>query len=167
LAGINLRPTFTCTEDRFWSKVDKSGGPDACWPWIAGKQQQGYGVFSRDGKSANAHRVAFDLANGPIPAGLFVCHTCDNPPCCNPAHLFSGTHSDNMRDKVAKGRNNSRPPLLVGAQIWTARLTEADVREIRRLRQAGWQFNDLAEEYAVSLNTVRRVVYRESWAHVV
>jgi hypothetical protein len=72
-----------------------------------------------------------------------------------------------MRDKVAKGRNNSRPPLLVGAQIWTARLTEADVREIRRLRQAGWQFNDLAEEYAVSLNTVRRVVYRESWAHVV
>jgi hypothetical protein len=101
-------------EVRFWSKVDRSGGPDACWNWqactVAGNPDRGikgYGVFHVRGTTrthAYAHRTAWELANGPIPAGLFICHHCDNPLCCNPAHLFAGTALDNVRDMIKKGR---------------------------------------------------------------
>src|SRR5262245_2521405 len=91
------------TEDiaRFWPKVDVRG-PDECWPWIAGKGA-GYGSFWLDGRNVTAHRVAFFLANGKWP-DPFGCHSCDNHPCCNPAHIFEGTQWDNDMDRVAKGR---------------------------------------------------------------
>jgi hypothetical protein len=96
-------------ECRFWSKVDSSAGPDACWPWLAKARAQsgeGYGNFAiRNGKYVHAHRFAWQLTNGPIPSGLQGCHKCDNPLCCNPRHLFLGTHQDNMDDMHAKGRN--------------------------------------------------------------
>ena len=92
--------------ERFWNKIDRRE-PNECWPWIGGISR-GYGHWSfwESGKcrSTTSHRKAWELANGPIPAGLFVLHRCDNPPCCNPAHLWLGTHADNMADKVAKGR---------------------------------------------------------------
>lgn len=96
-------------EERFWSKVDKSGGPAACWPWTASVDPKGYGQFAyADGtrRSGRAHRVAWILANGPISAGMSVCHSCDNPPCCNPAHLWLGTNADNVADRVRKGRSS-------------------------------------------------------------
>lgn len=83
--------------ETFWSKVDKTG---ECWVWVAGRFVTGYGAYRNQG----AHRVSWGLMNGPIPAGLFVLHRCDNPPCVRPDHLFLGTHTDNMHDKVAKGR---------------------------------------------------------------
>lgn len=93
---------------RFWERVDTSAGPEGCWPWTGSTQGKGHGQVYRGPcrKSAphKAHRVAWELTHGPIPAGLFVCHHCDNPPCCNPAHLYVGTAADNARDMFARGR---------------------------------------------------------------
>lgn len=89
--------------DIFWSKVDRSGGPDACWQWLGFRDRIGYGHFSHK----LAHRIAWIARFGGIPEGQQVLHHCDNPPCCNSRHLFLGTQADNMRDCVAKGRLHS------------------------------------------------------------
>lgn len=95
---------FTAAE-WFWMHVDQSGGMFACWPWTGYTMASGYGR-NRHGYT---HRYALELALGrPLADGMESCHTCDNPPCCNPAHLFEGTRLDNERDKTAKGRRNTR-----------------------------------------------------------
>jgi len=98
---------------RFWGKIDRSGGPDVCWNWVAksrSKSGRGYGVFrNSDGRNEQAHRVAWKLTNGPIPDGLLGCHKCDNVLCCNPAHLFLGTPKQNTDDMLAKGRHCVSP----------------------------------------------------------
>lgn len=98
-------------KDRFWDKVEKLG-PDECWPWKAAKDPRGYGRIGGDRRRSSgkravelAHRIAYQLEIGDVPLGLFVCHRCDNPTCCNPAHLFLGTCKDNNQDMYAKGRD--------------------------------------------------------------
>ena len=93
-------------EERFWEKVDRSGGPDACWPWTASTCGGGYGQFRLAGRPQLAHRVAYEQLVGPIPNGRHVLHRCDTPLCVNPAHLFLGTHTDNMADMTIKGRQS-------------------------------------------------------------
>lgn len=92
---------------RFWAKVERAGVDD-CWPWKAAAGDNGYGEFYFEGRLDRSHRVAWKLANGPIPAGLCVLHRCDNPPCCNSKHLFLGTIADNNADKVQKFRHGRK-----------------------------------------------------------
>ena len=91
--------------ERFWSRVDKSAGPDACWLWTGPRNHSGYGLTQWEGRTSTAHRVAKRLSRvRRIPERKFVCHKCDNPPCCNPAHLYLGDARSNARDASRRGR---------------------------------------------------------------
>lgn len=91
--------------ERFWAKVDTSGGPDACWPWTGSRYAKGYGSFRvTHDRAVTASRFAYELANGPLADGMFALHSCDNPPCCNARHLRAGTAEENTAEMVSKGR---------------------------------------------------------------
>jgi DNA-binding XRE family transcriptional regulator len=147
-------------EDRFWEYVDASN-PSGCWPWIGkSKGSGGYGRTSILHVAYPSHRVAYELTNGPIPDGLIVRHTCDNPPCVNPAHLILGSHKDNARDAIERGR---RPR---GSQASCVKLTEGQVREIRELRSQGLSQYELARRFGVHRSTIKDIDSRRSWAHL-
>src|SRR5690606_19151810 len=111
---------------RYESKIVKRGSGE-CWEWIAAVDKDGYGRFFLEGRNVPAHRYGFILANGTISDDMEVCHSCDNPPCQNPNHLFAGTRLDNERDKIAKGRKHSH----VGERNPSCLLTVGQVAEIR------------------------------------
>jgi hypothetical protein len=98
-----ILPIPASEAERFWSRVDRRN-EDECWPWTSTLDSDGYGKLRLTGKQRAAHRVAWALANGRNP-DLCVCHSCDNPTCVNPAHLWQGTQADNIRDMHAKGRH--------------------------------------------------------------
>jgi hypothetical protein len=100
------KQSLSKTIERFWGRVDQSGGRFACWPWMASRKEKGYGQMYFMGKTCRAHRIAYQLENGPIPDGLLVCHFCDNPSCCNPWHLVTATAKQNTEDMIYKGRDN-------------------------------------------------------------
>lgn len=146
--------------DRFWSKVDRTGD---CWLWTAHIKPQGYGQFTvARGVFFGAHQVAYALTGGPIPAGMSVCHRCDNPPCVNPEHLFLGSQSDNAFDMLRKGRCTR----VCGADHPSARLTEDDVRAIRATERGHRFLRNLAEQYGVSTHAIAQVRARGTWRHV-
>jgi hypothetical protein len=144
---------MTNLPERFWSKVAKSAGPDACWLWTA-SLNNGYGAYSLSvGRNALAHRIAYEDAAGPIPQGAHVLHRCDNPRCVNPAHLFLGTHSDNVRDMVTK-RRHARGETHAGAK-----LSDVDVTAIRCLGVIGAHTQrDLAAMFGVSRPHISKVL---------
>lgn len=143
---------------RFWERVDKRG-PDDCWPWMGFRTSTGYGRTSLLHRTYQAHRVSWALAFGPVPDGLHVLHRCDNPPCVNPAHLFVGTHEDNMRDREKKGRC-VHPR---GEQHGCAKLTAANVIEIRASSESQ---TALAARFGVTQAAINYVILRRSWAHI-
>jgi hypothetical protein len=167
--------------DRYWAKVDSSAGPEACWPWTGGRDGDGYaGAFWTGTEYQRAARWAFRQLVGPLSEGDLVCHHCDNPPCMNPTHWFSGTNADNVADRDRKGRgggwktageaNGSRlhPERLPrGEQHLQARLTADNVAEIRRRYQEGGVLQrDLAAEFGVAQTLISAVVRRVIWRHV-
>ena len=144
----------------FWSRVDKSG---ECWIWTGCRLKGGYGQLGHpdgSGRQVRAHRLAWELSHGPIPAGLLVCHTCDNPPCVRPDHLFLGTTSDNVHDARAKGR------AAIGERHGRAVLTEEDVRQARTLAGTGLSSAEVASRYGVSVTTMRYALMGKTWRHV-
>lgn len=124
--------------------------PNGCWMWTKSLTHNGYGRVQIDRKSRKAHRVAYELANGPIPDGRQVCHHCDTPACINPDHLFLGSQLENMRDMIKKGRKVIRR----GAQHWATKLTDQQIEAIRK----DTRFNRIvAPEYGISKNYVNEI----------
>ena len=161
--GRNWRRTPV--EERFWPKVDTSGGPNACWPWTASLHGNGYGQFNvSHGHPVNAHRVAWELMDGPIPDGLDVLHSCDNPPCCNPLHLFLGTAKDNAADMVAKGRN--RHGDARGMRHPNSKLTDDAVRQIRAAVAVGEPKRAIARRFGVNDRLIYMILDGSAWSHV-
>jgi len=181
---------------RFWSKVDKSGGPDACWPWMAGKLKAGYGKFKAYGRTLTSHRVSHSISKGYIPKdgsyhGICVCHKCDVKLCCNPSHLFLGTQADNVKDREDKGRTASgdksgsrtHPESLArgdangarkhpermprGEAHRNSKLTAEQVVKIRALYATGGVLKvRLAEQFGVSKVLIGFIINRKAWKHI-
>ncbi len=153
-------------EERFWPKVDKRG-PDECWNWTAGRNGVGCGALRVSSppprRRVYAHRVSYEMANGPITDGLWVLHKCDNPRCVNPNHLFLGTVKDNSDDMVAKGRDK-RAITVRRAKV--AKVTEADVLEIRARAADGERYVAIARDYPIGAKNVATICRRQSWEHV-
>lgn len=133
-----------------------------CLEWTGSRIATGYGRVRHNGRLACTHRLAYMFAHGEIPEGQYVLHRCDNPPCCNPDHLFLGDQFDNMRDMIRKGRLYNR----TGSKNGCSKLTEDDVREIRRLKAEGVKQVRLAERFGVSTVAISLIVLRKKWVHV-
>lgn len=152
---------------RFWKKVNKDGPiPQhcpclgACWLWTGAKRSHGHGRFSVPGIGASAHRYSYHIHYGPIPDGQNVLHKCDNGACQNPAHLFLGTQSDNMKDAQKKGRTTQ------GEKDAQARLTSEFVLEVRRRHANGETQKSIVLSTGESFSTVGKIVRRERWKHI-
>lgn len=159
LWGHHMRVWYGTDEERFWEKVDKRS-PVECWEWQAVCNARGYGLFRYEGKSALAHRFSYILHHGDLPDGDFVLHSCDNPACINPHHLFAGSHTDNMADMTKKGRQ------LRGVKSWSAKLTNTEVKEIRKCYAQGEYQQSIADSFGVSVATISMIVNRKIWKHV-
>ncbi len=163
--------------ERFWKRVNRT---DGCWVWTASTVTGGYGKFWDGKRHVRAHRYAWEMVNGPVPNGLEVLHTCDNPPCVNPAHLFLGTQADNMRDMVRKGRmwtqqhpdraalnlDRIRPLDQRGELNGRARFTADDIRKIRQMAADGVTQREIARIVGMSRSHVAAIVLRKKWRHL-
>lgn len=162
--GIRL-PKLSLVE-KFWSHVDKDGPIvraelGKCWAWAGAVSRMGYGALNNGaGKVVRANRVSWELNRGHIPNGLLVLHRCDNPPCCNPDHLYLGTGDDNTADKVARGRQPR------GVKASNAKLTEDNVITMRRMYGDGMGDRKLARLFHLSRGVTQRILRRKTWAHI-
>lgn len=156
-------------QQRFDKFVDKSGD---CWIWTGQIGHYGYGVMGLwDGKKLKqirTHRLSYELHRGKIPDGLCVLHRCDNPACVNPDHLFLGTQTDNLKDMRQKGRQGKNVQYPRGEDSYLARVTEKDVREIRRRYDGGERVPSILKSMALPITDdgVRRIARRQTWKHL-
>jgi len=154
---------------RFNKYIDKT---ETCWLWTSGRCATGYGNFWYKNHTWFAHRVAYLLHYGVNPDQSLVCHTCDNPSCCNPDHLFLGTHLDNNRDRSIKGhsyKGQSHHFAIMdknGEKNGRAKLTAEQVLEIRTLREQGEKWLRLAKRFGVNRRTIKNIVARKLWKHI-
>lgn len=137
---------------RFWKHVNKT---ETCWVWTGATYPWGYGSFGiSTGKSVRAHRFAYELFFGKIPNGKHLLHSCDNPPCVNPAHLTVGTDADNRKDCCLKGRAAH------------SSLDAEQVKEIRKLRKEGYLLRELSDIFGVTLQNIHYIIRGKIWTHV-
>ena len=129
-----------------------------CWLWRGRRHKSS--PYPKIRNSELLHRVAWELTRGPIPRGMCVLHRCDNVACVRPSHLFLGTHADNVRDMVSKGRN------VRGRYQWAAKLTEAKVRKIRKLLSGGFTQARIAKQFGVSEAAISLIKKGVNWGHV-
>lgn len=149
--------------DVFWSRVDKCDWVEVCWEWTRARFPDGYGVMKFKGKSTGTHRIAWMLTNGDIPDGMEICHECDNPPCCNPHHLFLGTKDQNQADKANKGRAFRG----MGTMQSQSKLTDEDVRLIReKYVYRVYSAARLSKEFGIAESMILRIIHRKNWSHV-
>ena len=169
MMGVYLRKPLA---ERFWAKVDRSGGPDACWLWLGAKHSAGYGRIKDGDHQRRATHVSLELAGTPLAPGQQALHRCDNPPCVNPEHLLPGTMADNAADMIQKGRSakgakhryRTHPELILrGERNGNAKLTEAQVREILL---AEGSHERIAADRGVSQTLVSMIKRRVLWRHV-
>ena len=151
----------------FWSKIDATDSVKDCWNWLGAKKPKGYGNVRIDKKYLLAHRVAFELCNGPIPKGLIVCHVCDNPSCCNPNHLMLGTVKSNTADMLIKNRQKKPETAARGINNGNAKLNDEKVKQIKSLYKTKEKDQyELAEMFGVSQATIGSVILNKTWRHV-
>ena len=153
--GIEMAPHHVL---RFWSKIKET--ETGCWEWQGSRRPDGYGRIMIGKKRRTTHRIAFLLHHGELPEDKFICHTCDNPPCCNPLHLFKGTPKDNSLDQYAKGRSTH------GTRNGRAILIPEQIIEIRRLRRAGLSYSKLASSFGVTKNNIAMIVKNITWTRI-
>lgn len=162
-SGCKWRPGHSARRndgpERFMSRLDTSGGPDSCWEYQGTIDHTGYGRISVENRYLSTHRYAAQLWIGD-PTGYVVRHTCDNRPCCNPAHLLLGTMLDNVRDRVERGRSRT----LRGDECSYSKLTEAQVIDIKRALARGVTARSLAREYEVNRTTISAIKNGVNWA---
>ncbi len=162
---------------RFWDKVDIRG-EDECWEWKAGRHRSGYGGFYLNRKTVGAHAVSYFLKNGKIPEGEMVLHTCDNPPCCNHKHLFTGNNSKNMKDMHLKGRSTityhygddhwtrKYPGMNAGSKNGSSLLTELRVRKVKELLKRKVTHSKIATIFGVSISCISMISNGSNWSQV-
>lgn len=141
---------------RFWQKVDKSGD---CWVWTGALLKTGYGSIRIDKKAMRAHRVAYELCVGPIPDGMLLRHSCDNPPCVNPSHLLPGNAKENVTDAIERGRH------LLGEDHPGAKLANASIANIRRDIASGMSGISIARAYGVSDSLISKIKHGKKRLH--
>lgn len=177
--------------DRFWKKVDRRSN-DECWPWLAALDSHGYGQVGFKRTTLRSHRVAFHLFFGPFALELSCCHKCDNPKCCNPFHLFLGSHKENMQDMFKKKRRRTiqgkewqtvyaaRKPagdrhrskthpeeILRGSQIGNAKFTEDQIIQIRNAyKKESTSCAKLGKQFSVNATCIHKIVTRKTWTHI-
>lgn len=139
-------------------KIEQTG----CLIWTGSRLPTGYGRVRVNNRLFLTHRLAYERAFGPIPEHMYVCHRCDNPACCEPSHLFVGTQTENMADRLAKGRYIGKP----GTTNPASKLGEHEVRRIRTLYSDGMRQSDIGAMFSISQRMVSLIVRREKWSHI-
>ena len=150
--GVYPRPSL---QSRFWARIRKTRG---CWQWVGLTDEDGYGRIGVKRTMLGAHRVSWEFHRGAIPEGLCVLHTCDNPACMNPDHLFLGTNQENTHDRYLKGRS------AAGENNGNAKLSRQEVRDIRKLSSTGrCTRKELASRFNVTSKMIGYIVRRQNW----
>ena len=172
IATKQIPPLTENDKTRFWEKVDKTP-ISGCWIWTRAKTRNGYGNFGIGSRNFASHRIAFTICKGEIPFGVLVCHDCpfgDNPECCNPDHLFLGTHKENGQDAAKKGRSTRgrKHPNQTkrGENARRVRFKNEDILNMRRLSREGMTNVAIGKLYNAATPHVWGIVNRKLWTHI-